>query len=84
MTAPQIDHSRSDMERRMRLLEMAKGDLARALELEQWVATGILGNAAPRPIFAGGAGFTSAARVYPAETDTLDIPPFLDRRHAPR
>lgn len=35
-----IDYSRADAERRMKLLEMAGGDLKRAMELEQWVQSG--------------------------------------------
>jgi len=34
------DHSREDAARRMRLLEMAGGDLRKAAEMEQWVLVG--------------------------------------------
>lgn len=35
-----IDYGRADIDRRMRLLETAQGDLTRAMELESWVQTG--------------------------------------------
>jgi hypothetical protein len=36
-----VDHSRAEADRRFKLLEMAKGDLGRAIELESWVQSGL-------------------------------------------
>lgn len=40
MTDLRIDHTRAEADRRMRLLEMAGGDLEKAREMELWVISG--------------------------------------------
>jgi hypothetical protein len=41
MSELRVDYSRADAERRFKLLEMAKGDLVRAIELENWLWSGL-------------------------------------------
>lgn len=68
----QIDHSRADAERRMRLLEMAKGDLQKARQLEGWVQ---MGEALFLNRCEGGLPSMDSRRLPP--DDGLAIPDFL-------
>ena len=87
MTAwPIPDHSREDIARRFRLLEMAGGDLKKAMELEQWVQCGLPPGVKPKVVVQGtlGAGLNELCGAGTGEEEIdLTIPPALRRPRAP-
>ena len=80
-----FDRSRAEADRRMRLLEMAGGDLEKAREMEAWVLTG---GAEPVtikssvPFEVQRKVMEDIRRIEAEVRDELAIPSFLDRRRA--
>ncbi len=67
----------SDSDRRMRLLEMAKGDLELAIKMDDWVRSGAPGMGVVTAVF----GYKPIEKVERV-VDCLEVPVFL-RRGAP-
>ena len=70
--------SADEADRRMRLLEMAGGDLRKARELEQWVLTG-----ATMHVVIGQQTVQNTEPLPSQEPDDFEIPVFLRRSPAP-
>jgi hypothetical protein len=64
MTGLHIDYTRTDAARRMKLLEMAGGDLKRAMELERWVQCGFT-MPSSAPVAASAEDFSAPAGAGP-------------------
>lgn len=81
MSDIQIDRSRADADRRMRLLEMAKGDLEQARRLERWVQGGDFGPLTAKPLtmdtYRGIGIGTDKHPGIAQQGDGMDIPDFL-------
>ena len=79
-----FDRSRAEADRRMRLLEMAGGDLEKAREMEVWVLTGsaepVTVKAEGDPLGSHGRMQMVAGRPVAVFEPDLTIPFFLDRR----
>lgn len=72
MSDLRIDYSRAEADRRMRLLEMANGNLLEAKRLEQWV---LMGDVPPNPVIA----LSGAGGICTGGYEDLSIPAHLRR-----
>lgn len=79
MSDLRIDYGRAEADRRMRLLEMAGGDLDKAIKLECWVRCGVTDpNALARPLDPSPVSQSLNVAML-KNTDDLSIPPHLRR-----